>query len=85
MNQPYINITLDRVKIQRPRAAAGAVAFIERALQFEILNSQIQDINAQISSLIISQSDKFTLNIFRTSVICDSNYDPIKKNEGLKS
>ena len=46
VNQPYINITLDRVKIKRPQAAAGAVAFIERALQFEILNSQIQDLNA---------------------------------------
>lgn len=32
INQPYINITLNSVKISRPVARNGAVAHIERAL-----------------------------------------------------
>lgn len=82
VNQPYINITLDKVSIKRPLATSGAVAHIERALQFEILNSKIEDITANTSSLMFSQSDQFNLRIFRSSVICDTRYI-VEEKSGL--
>jgi hypothetical protein len=74
VSQPFISVYLNKVKISKPTAISGGVAYVENALRFDIVDSEISDFKAKQSSLMYSSSEDYTLAITRSSITCETGY-----------
>jgi hypothetical protein len=57
VSQPYISVYLNKVKISKPTAISGGLAFVENAYRFDVVDSEISDFRANKSTLMYSSSE----------------------------
>jgi predicted outer membrane repeat protein len=74
VSQPFISVFLNKVKISKPTAISGGVAFVENAFRFDVIDSELSDFKANKSSLMYSSSEAYTLAITRSLITCEKPY-----------